>query len=246
MKKKLTFLGIETSCDETAASVVQENGDGTAKILSNIVSSQIQEHKKFGGVVPELAARAHVDKIDFIIQEALNKSKTKIILNVLMLLSSMFIISSCDNDIDDVTCDECYENKIIGEWILNVENIYHSQECTNEMINMNGEVEYSDITVEFLENGEFTYTDNQNNQENIYKHDLSVRVEKSQCIACCSCETIAPNVFVIDKLTMINPKSQVHNMYGASEEKIMDAAETCPTKAIKVSERKSGRRIYPL
>ena len=67
MKKKLTFLGIETSCDETAASIVQENGDGTAKVLSNIVSSQIQEHKKFGGVVPEIAARAHVENIDFII-----------------------------------------------------------------------------------------------------------------------------------------------------------------------------------
>ena len=78
MKKKLTFLGIETSCDETAASVVQENGDGTAKVLSNIVSSQIQEHKKFGGVVPEIAARAHVENIDFIIQKALNKSKKKI------------------------------------------------------------------------------------------------------------------------------------------------------------------------
>ena len=78
MKKKLTFLGIETSCDETAASVVQENGDGTAKVLSNIVSSQIQEHKKFGGVVPEIAARAHVENIDFIIQEALDESKTKI------------------------------------------------------------------------------------------------------------------------------------------------------------------------
>jgi ferredoxin len=45
---------------------------------------------------------------------------------------------------------------------------------------------------------------------------------------------------------MINPKSQVHNQYGASEEKIMDAAETCPTKAIKVNERKSGRKIFPL
>ena len=78
MKKKLTFLGIETSCDETAASIVQENGDGTAKVLSNIVSSQIQEHKKFGGVVPEIAARAHVENIDFIIQEALDESKTKI------------------------------------------------------------------------------------------------------------------------------------------------------------------------
>ncbi len=78
MKKKLTFLGIETSCDETAASVVQENGDGTAKVLSNVISSQIKEHKKFGGVVPEIAARAHVENIDFIIQEALDKSRKKI------------------------------------------------------------------------------------------------------------------------------------------------------------------------
>ena len=78
MEKKLTFLGIETSCDETAASVVQENGDGTAKVLSNIVSSQIKEHEKFGGVVPEIAARAHVENIDFIIQKALDKSRKKI------------------------------------------------------------------------------------------------------------------------------------------------------------------------
>ncbi len=69
-------------------------------------------------------------------------------------------------------------------------------------------------------------TKNRKNETKIYKHDLSVRVDKSQCIACTSCETIAPNVFVIDKLTMINPKSQVHNQYGASEERIMDAAET--------------------
>jgi len=74
MKKKLTFLGIETSCDETAASVVMEKADGTGKILSNIVSSQIEEHKEFGGVVPEVAARAHVEKIEYIIKEALKKS----------------------------------------------------------------------------------------------------------------------------------------------------------------------------
>ena len=73
----------------------------------------------------------------------------------------MLFLISCD----DVTCDECYKNKIIGEWILNVENIYHSQECTNEMINKNGEIEYSDITIEFLENGEFTYIDSQENME---------------------------------------------------------------------------------
>ena len=78
MKKKITFLGIETSCDETAAAVIQENEDGSAKILSNIVSSQIKEHEKFGGVVPELAARAHVESIDFIINKALEESKLTI------------------------------------------------------------------------------------------------------------------------------------------------------------------------
>jgi N6-L-threonylcarbamoyladenine synthase len=74
MKKKLTFLGIETSCDETAAAVVKEKDDGTGEILSNIVSSQVEEHKEFGGVVPEIAARAHVEKIDLIIKKAIEES----------------------------------------------------------------------------------------------------------------------------------------------------------------------------
>ena len=78
MTKKITFLGIETSCDETAASVIRENDKDTADILSNIVSSQISEHKKFGGVVPELAARAHLENIDFIINSALDKSKVSL------------------------------------------------------------------------------------------------------------------------------------------------------------------------
>jgi len=85
----------------------------------------------------------------------------------------------------------------------------------------------------------------QGNQANVFKHDLDVDVDKSLCIGCCSCETIAPNVFVVDKNVMMNPKSQVHNQYGASEGKIMDAAETCPTKAIQVNEKKSGRKIFP-
>ena len=85
----------------------------------------------------------------------------------------------------------------------------------------------------------------QDNQANVFKHDLDVDVDKSLCIGCCSCETIAPNVFVVDKNVMMNPKSQVHNQHGASEGKIMDAAETCPTKAIQVNEKKSGRKIYP-
>jgi len=75
MKKELIFLGIETSCDETAAAVIRENKSGTADILSNIVSSQIDEHKEFGGIVPEIAARAHAENIDFIINKALVQSK---------------------------------------------------------------------------------------------------------------------------------------------------------------------------
>ena len=78
MAKKITFLGIETSCDETAAAVIRENDNGTADILSNIISSQIEEHKKFGGVVPELAARAHLENIEYIIDTALKESKITI------------------------------------------------------------------------------------------------------------------------------------------------------------------------
>ena len=78
MAKKITFLGIETSCDETAAAVIRENDEGTANILSNVVSSQIEEHKKFGGIVPELAARAHLENIEYIIDTALRESKISI------------------------------------------------------------------------------------------------------------------------------------------------------------------------
>ena len=78
MSKKPLILGIETSCDETAASIIQDDSSGVPRILSNIVSSQYDIHKKFGGVVPDLAARAHVEKIDLIVQEALSKSKINI------------------------------------------------------------------------------------------------------------------------------------------------------------------------
>ncbi len=74
MNKKITILGIESSCDETAVSIIREE-NGQIDILSNIVSSQFDVHKEFGGVVPELAARAHVEKIDLIAKEAILKSK---------------------------------------------------------------------------------------------------------------------------------------------------------------------------
>ena len=72
----IRVLGIETSCDETAASVVALEGDAAPKILSNIVLSQIEEHAAFGGVVPEIAARAHVEALDGIVEAALADSGT--------------------------------------------------------------------------------------------------------------------------------------------------------------------------
>ena len=78
MSKKPLILGIETSCDETAASIITENEQGNPIVLSNIVSSQVEVHKEFGGVVPELAARSHVEKIDWIVKKAIDKSGKKI------------------------------------------------------------------------------------------------------------------------------------------------------------------------
>ncbi len=74
MSKKPIILGIESSCDETAVALIRENNDGKPEILSNIVSSQVDIHKEFGGVVPELAARAHIEKIDLIAKKALDES----------------------------------------------------------------------------------------------------------------------------------------------------------------------------
>jgi N6-L-threonylcarbamoyladenine synthase len=67
-------LGIETTCDETAAAVVERQRDGSGRILSNIVRSQTTEHARFGGVVPEIAARAHVDMLDGIIDRAMKEA----------------------------------------------------------------------------------------------------------------------------------------------------------------------------
>ena len=78
MPKKPVILGIESSCDETAVALITENKKGEPKILSNIVSSQVDIHKEFGGVVPVLAARAHIEKIDLIVQRAINESEKSI------------------------------------------------------------------------------------------------------------------------------------------------------------------------
>jgi len=70
-KKEMLVLGIETSCDETSAAVVR----GGTELLSNVISSQMDVHKKFGGVVPEVASRRHVERITLIIQKALEDAK---------------------------------------------------------------------------------------------------------------------------------------------------------------------------
>jgi N6-L-threonylcarbamoyladenine synthase len=71
----MVVLGIETTCDETAAAVVERPDQGRGRILSNIVLSQVAEHAAFGGVVPEIAARAHVEALDHIIARALAEAK---------------------------------------------------------------------------------------------------------------------------------------------------------------------------
>ncbi|MGB0919793.1 MAG: tRNA (adenosine(37)-N6)-threonylcarbamoyltransferase complex transferase subunit TsaD [Alphaproteobacteria bacterium] len=74
----LTVLGIETSCDETAAAVLRGYPGAGSEILSNIVLSQIDEHAPYGGVVPEIAARAHIDHLDGIIRRALDEASVKL------------------------------------------------------------------------------------------------------------------------------------------------------------------------
>ncbi|MBN2222146.1 MAG: tRNA (adenosine(37)-N6)-threonylcarbamoyltransferase complex transferase subunit TsaD [Vallitaleaceae bacterium] len=68
--KEIVILAIETSCDETAAAIVVDG----RKVLSNVISSQIDLHKKYGGVVPEIASRKHIEKIDVVIDEAMEQA----------------------------------------------------------------------------------------------------------------------------------------------------------------------------
>src|SRR5690625_3891410 len=70
MKKDKYILGIETSCDETAVAIVK---NGT-EIISNVVASQIESHKRFGGVVPEIASRHHVEQMTVVLEEAFNQA----------------------------------------------------------------------------------------------------------------------------------------------------------------------------
>ena len=74
----MLVLGIETTCDETAAAVVRRDEDGRGEILSNVVLSQTDEHAPYGGVVPEIAARAHVEVLDIIIAQAMVEANVEL------------------------------------------------------------------------------------------------------------------------------------------------------------------------
>ena len=76
MEKNLLVMGIESSCDETAVSIVK-NG---REIISNVVSSQIESHKRFGGVVPEIASRHHVEQITIVLEEAIKAQESHIVI----------------------------------------------------------------------------------------------------------------------------------------------------------------------
>jgi len=72
-----------------------------------------------------------------------------------------------------------------------------------------------------------------------------ISVEPTLCMAFGSCEVLAPKVFVLEKNKIINPKVRIESEDGASFEDILSAAETCPTKAIRIIDRHSGEQVYP-
>lgn len=74
MPSAITVLGLESSCDETAAAVLRVAPDGTAEILADEIHSQIDDHAPYGGVVPEIAARAHIERMDWMVLRALDRA----------------------------------------------------------------------------------------------------------------------------------------------------------------------------
>ncbi len=125
----MLILGIETSCDETAASVVE---DGYL-VKSNIVSSQIKLHAPYGGVVPEIAARAHVENIIPIIDKALNEAQVKIRgINAIAVTYGPGLITSLLVGVDAAkTLSYSWQKKLIGVNHI-ISHVYASQLTENK------------------------------------------------------------------------------------------------------------------
>ncbi|MBA3751162.1 MAG: DnaJ domain-containing protein [Nitrosopumilus sp.] len=156
---------------------------------------------------------------------------------------------------DITTFDDVFENKgkIMGSSSMNSNNInggnyeskFESRVSSNPTPTKNDSYsnQYSDANFDLLSHSTEIATGTNN------FHPIQGRyhiiVEPSLCLAFGSCETLAPKVFIVEKNRQINPKAVVKSETGADFETILDAAKTCPTKAIIIIDRYSGERIYP-
>ncbi len=118
------------------------------------------------------------------------------------------------------------------------------RESSDSYSNNTSNGDYSSFFHDDNTNFQIQDTSNNNNLD-IPKSPYQIIVEPSLCLAFGSCETLAPKVFVVEKNKRINPKAIVKSETGADIETILDAAKTCPTKAIIIIDRYSGKRIYP-
>lgn len=142
-----------------------------------------------------------------------------------------------------------YNNK---EKSYNINNNYQSMYEENNSYSSSDYANMYDYDHTSYEAAAAEYKSNVNVKENETVQDLDIPksqyeiiVEPSLCLAFGSCETLAPKVFVVEKNKRINPKAIVKSETGADFETILDAAKTCPTKAIIIIDRYSGKRIYP-
>jgi ferredoxin len=133
---------------------------------------------------------------------------------------------------DKVVDDDVDNNKKYGYYQVQSEqsSSYHSNRLENtKIINNNNDLD-AEIKTQFID---------------IPKGRFHLTVEPSLCMAFGGCETLAPGVFVVDKNKMINPKAIVKSETGADFDMILAAAQTCPTKAIRIIDRYTGEQIFP-
>ena len=133
---------------------------------------------------------------------------------------------------DKVVDDDVDNNKKYGYYQVQSEqsSSYHSNRLENtKIINNNNDLD-AEIKTQFID---------------IPKGRFHLTVEPSLCMAFGSCETLAPKVFVVDKDKILNPKAIVKSETGADFDSILAAAQTCPTKAIRIIDRYTGEQIFP-
>ena len=133
---------------------------------------------------------------------------------------------------DKVVDDDVDNNKKYGYYQVQSEqsSSYHSNRLENTKIIHNNNDLDAEIKTQFID---------------IPKGRFHLTVEPSLCMAFGGCETLAPGVFVVDKNKMINPKAIVKSETGADFDMILAAAQTCPTKAIRIIDRYTGEQIFP-